>query len=80
MKFNVEKCKVINIGFSNREEHYALNGAPLGIIKEEKDRGVIVCQNLMVGKQGFKAASRVNQVLGMIIRTFTSRPKQINIP
>jgi len=37
MKFNVEKCKVLNIGFRNREEPYGLNGAPLGIIKEEKD-------------------------------------------
>jgi len=37
MKFNVEKCKVMNIGFRSREEHYALNGAPLGVIKEEKD-------------------------------------------
>jgi len=36
MKFNVEKCKVLNIGFKNREEPYALNGAALGIIKEEK--------------------------------------------
>jgi len=64
MKFNVEKCKVMNIGFRNREEHYALNVAPLGVIKEEKDLGVIVCQNLKVGKQCFKAASKVNQVLG----------------
>jgi len=31
MKFNVEKCKVMNIGFRNPEEHYALNGATLGV-------------------------------------------------
>jgi len=37
MMFNVKKCKVLNIGFKNREENYALNGIPLGIIKEEKD-------------------------------------------
>jgi len=48
MRFNVEKCKVINIGFRNREEQYALNGAPLSVIKQEKDLGVIVCQNLKV--------------------------------
>jgi len=62
------------------EEPYALNGAPLGIIKELKDFGAIVCKNLKVGKQCFKAASKGNQVLGMIKRTLTSRSKQIIIP
>jgi len=28
MIFNVEKCKVMNIGFKNRKEDYALNGIP----------------------------------------------------
>jgi len=31
MKFNVEKCKVVNIGLRNKEEPYALNGTPLGV-------------------------------------------------
>jgi len=80
VKFNVEKCKVLNIGFRNSEEPYALNGAPLGIIKELKDFGAIVCKNLKVGKQCFKAASKVIQVLWMIKGTFTSRSKEIIIP
>jgi len=66
MKFIVEKCKVLKIGFRNRKEPYALNGASLGIIKEEKDLVAIVCKNLKVGKQSFKAASKGNQMLGMI--------------
>jgi len=41
------------------------------VIKEEKDLGVIVCQNLKVGRQCFKAALKGNQVIGMIKRTFT---------
>jgi len=49
IKFNVEKFKVMNIGFRSREKHYALNGAPLGVIKEDNELGVIVCQNLKVG-------------------------------
>jgi len=80
MKLNVEKCKVMNIVFKNKEEHYVLNGAPLGVIKEEKDLGAIVCQKLKVGKPCFKTASKGNQVLGMIKRTFTSRSKEIIIP
>jgi len=44
-----------NNGFRNRKEHYALNGGPLGIIKEEKDLGVIVYKNLKVGKKVFQS-------------------------
>jgi len=54
------------------------NGVPLGIIKEEKDLGVFVSQDLKVGKQSFKAASKGNQVLGMIKRTFTKSIKRDN--
>jgi len=68
MMFNVEKCKVMNIEFNNRGEDYALNGIPLGIIKEEKDWGVIICQDLKVGKQCHNAASKGNHVLEMIKR------------
>jgi len=60
LKFNDRKCKLMNIGFRNRKEDYALNGVPLGIIKEEKDLGVIISQNLKVGKQCFKAAFKAN--------------------
>jgi len=50
----------MHIGFRNRKEDYALNGIFLGIIKEEKDLGIIVSQDLKVGKQCFKAASKGN--------------------
>jgi len=70
----------LKIGFKNREKPYALIGAPLGIIKQENDLGVIFCKNLKIGKQCFKAASNGNKVLGMIKRIFTSRSKEIIIP
>jgi len=71
MKLNDGKCNLMNIGFKNKKEAYELNGVPLGIIKEEKDLGVFVFQDLKVGKQCFKAASKGNQVLGIIKRMFT---------
>ena len=80
MRFNVEKCKVMNIGVKNRCEGYLLDGLPLGTISEEKDLGVIVCKDLKVGRQCFKAAAKGNQVLGMIRRTFTNRSMSIMIP
>jgi len=80
MMFNVKKYKVMNIGFKNREEDYALNGIPLGTIIEEKDLGVIIFPDLKVGKEYNKAASKGNQSLGMIKRSFSSRSKDIIIP
>jgi len=64
MMFNVGKREVMNIGFKNRNEDYALNGIPLHRIKEEKDLGITICQDLKVGKQCFKAAYKGYQVLG----------------
>jgi len=54
-----------------------LNGVRLEIIKEEKDLGDIICQDLKVGNQCFKAVSKGNQVVRMIMRTFTSPSKNI---
>jgi len=55
-------------------------GVLLDIFKKEKDLGVIVCQNLKVGKQCFKAASKGNQLLVMTKRAFTSGSKYLIIP
>jgi len=53
----------VNIGFKSIKEAYELNGVSLGIIKEEKDLGVFVSQDLKVGKQCFNAASKGNLIL-----------------
>jgi len=60
---------MLNLSCSTKKSKWDKNNLwelPLGVIKEEKDLGVIVCQNLKVGKQCFKAASKGNQVLRMI--------------
>jgi len=44
----------LGLGCTSGRNH----GALLGVIKEDKYLGVIVCQNLKVGKQCFKAASK----------------------
>jgi len=43
MMLNMEKCTVMNFGFRNREEDYALYDVPL------------ICQDLQVVKQCFKS-------------------------
>ena len=51
MKFNVEKCKVMHIGASNKKATYEVDGKPLEIVTEEKDLGVIISNDLKVSKQ-----------------------------
>jgi len=39
MMFNIGKCKVMNNGFKNRKEDYALNGVPLGSGQNQRREG-----------------------------------------
>jgi len=77
MLFNVEKCKVMHIGLRNQNTKYQMGGKELSEVTEERDLGVIVSKDLKVGNQCAKAASKGNQILGMISRTFECKNKEI---
>ena len=77
MKFNIEKCKVMHIGVNNREAGYEIAGRKLEKVSEEKDLGVIVSKNFKVSGQCIKAASKGNQILGLINRTITCKNKKV---
>jgi hypothetical protein len=77
MKFNIAKCKVMHIGAKNSGAEYKMKDEKLDEIIEEKDLGVIISSSLKVGKQCAKAASKGNQILGLIKRTFISKQKSI---
>ena len=79
MSFNADKCKVLHIGKKNMKAQYKIDGKNIGAVREEKDLGVMVTDDLKVAKQCNKAASRGNQKLGMIRRTFTCKNKDIII-
>ena len=42
MFFNIEKCKVMHLGYNNPKAYYVMNGSVLQSVSEEKDFGVIV--------------------------------------
>jgi len=48
MLFNVDKCKVMHMGYNNTCPEYFLNGSgtKLESVSEEKDLGVIVSDDL----------------------------------
>ena len=77
MSFNADKCKVLHIGGNNGKAKYRIDGKDIGIVREEKDLGVIVTDDFKVAKQCNKAASKGNQKLGMIRRSFTCKNKDI---
>ena len=41
MEFNVEKCKVMHIGGTNRNFRYFMDQKQLEVVEEEKDLGVV---------------------------------------
>ena len=77
MLFNVDKCTVMHMGKKNRKFRYEMNGIQLKEITEERDLGVLVHASATTSMQCAKAASKGNQVLGMIKRTMVSRDKDV---
>jgi ribonuclease P/MRP protein subunit RPP40 len=80
MCFNVEKCKVMHIGYKNVHSKYQLNYKELQVVEDEKDLGVMVDNKLKPGIQCAEAVKKANRVLGMIKRTIKGRSKEVLIP
>ena len=64
MLLNFGKCKCIHIGHGNIDEEYKMGDAVLG-----KDLGVTFSADMKVSEQCGIAASKGNQILGLIRRT-----------
>ena len=79
MDFNVSKCKVTHFGNQDSENKYTVQGIDIKKIKEEKDLGIIIRNDLKVSAQCEKAASKGNQILGLMFRTIACRNKEIII-
>ena len=66
MLLNFGKCKCIHIGHGNMDEEYKMGDAVLGTIAKEKDLGVTFSADMKVSEQYGSAASKGNQILGLI--------------
>ena len=51
MLFNIEKMKVMHVGYNNPHVEYAMEGVKLETVSEEKDLGVIISEDLKWEKQ-----------------------------
>ena len=74
MQLNADKCKIMHFGQNNPHQLYYIAGRDTFTILEssdsERDLGVQVRNDLKWGEQVYKAASKANQILGMLRRTF----------
>ena len=79
MEFNINKCKIMHFGRQNPGYEYTMNNIKLDSTKEERDIGVLICDNLKQSTQCASAAKRANTVLGQISRSFHFRDKDVFI-
>ena len=80
MKFNVDKCKVINFGNSAFDRTYMIDGKILDSVSSCTDLGVLITNDLKSVKHIDKVVSTANRILGMIYHTVENRTKYIIIP
>ena len=70
----------LHIGPGNTSMTYEMGGTILSITVKEKDLGVTMNANMKVSEQCRIAASKGNQVLGMIRRNITYKDKSLIVP
>ena len=77
MFFNADKCKVMHVGYHNRNASFELNGQSIQQVISEKDLGVHLVSSLKPSKQCAEAARKGNWILGLIKRHFSFLDKDI---
>ena len=80
MLFNFGKCKCLHTGPGNTGVNYEVGGTILSKIVKEKDLGVTMNASMKVSEQCRIAASKGNQVIGMIRRNITYKEKILIVP
>jgi len=76
MLFNADKCKVMHVGYNNKQAEYDMNDVKLESVSDEKDLGVIISKDLKWEKQCSEAVRKTNRMLGMIECNFIDRSKE----
>ena len=80
MLFNFGKCKCLHTGHGNLNVNYKMGDTVLGTTVKEKDLGVTISADMKVSEQCGIAASKGNQILGLIRRNITYKGKKLIKP
>ena len=76
MPFNIDKCKVLHIGFKNKEVKYELFGREVESCEMERDLGVIITNDTKSSKQCMEAEKKAQKLLGYIKRSLFQEIKK----
>ena len=76
IEFNVFKCKVMHLGYHNKDYSYLVNGQMLQSTETERDLGVLITSDLKSGEQCTAAYMKANKMLGLIKRTLAYRNRK----
>ena len=76
---NFGKCKWIHPGHVNLDVNYKMGDTVLGTTITENDLGVTISANMKVSEQCGIAASKNNQIIGLIRSNITYRDKKLII-
>ena len=77
MDFNINKCKVLNIGSYNDKFSYNMNNTVLDNVNQEKDLGIIISSDLKPSRQCTEAIKKANKLVGFIGRAFEFKSEDI---
>ena len=80
MLFNFGKCKCLHTGHGNLDVNCKMGDTVLSTTVKEKDLGVTIRTDMKVSEQCGIAASKGNQILGLIRRNITYKEKKLIIP
>ena len=80
MEFNLDKCKIMHIGYKNRKAAYDLFGRTLSTTDLEEDLGILISSDLKVTKQCIAAGKKAMRILGYIKWQFPYRDEHIVVP
>ena len=78
MLLNFGKCKCLHTGHGNLDVNYNMGHTVLGTTVKEKGIGVTISVDMKVSEQFGIAASKGNQILGLITRNITYKGKKAN--
>lgn len=77
MPFNVDKCKVMHIGYRNPQIDYSLLGSNIQSVDQEEDLGVTISKDFKFSKQCLKVEKKSQKLIGYIKRQFKYRNKDV---
>ncbi|CAL4234819.1 unnamed protein product [Meganyctiphanes norvegica] len=80
MSFNVDKCKIMHLGYGNDKHEYNLNGNVLSETEEERDLGVLIDNDLKFSRHIRGIVAKANRMIGLMKISFESIEKDMFLP